>query len=134
VHFSGENDSFQQMASSSIPCLVGKYHVYMSEGLPVLQRDIACATCHLMRRINLYLTILVISLVIVGEPGALQGTDCRKASRRNCLASGKFSYGLDQIRIMFESHHQIPAGIELKNSHRLLTILHSFYPSKRQLL
>src|SRR4030042_6141303 len=89
-----------------------------------------------MRRINLYPPILMILLVIEAESGTLQGTDCRKASCLNSLAPGKLSYGLDQVRIMLESHHQLLIGVTIKKTHRVMTNLHKlssppFYTGQR---
>src|SRR4030042_2185168 len=95
VHFSGENDPLQQMASLGVPCFVGKHCVHMNKGLSILQRYVPCATCQFMRRINLYLPILAIFLVVIAKPGTLQGTACRKASYFDSLAPGKLSYGSD---------------------------------------
>src|SRR4030042_986510 len=97
VHLSGENDPLQQMASFGVSCLVGKHCVHMNKGLSILQRYVPYATCQFMRRINLYLPILVIFLVVIAKPGTLQRTDCRKASHFDSLAPGKLSYGSDQV-------------------------------------
>jgi hypothetical protein len=108
-----ENDSLKQMASLGIAILIGKHNMRMGEGLPILERDVSCTCCNLMRRINEYFLILVALLIEETQPGPFQGTDGDKAPGCDSCPCSNLTHGLDEVCVLFDADKQFDAGCVL---------------------